>query len=407
VASASAHGILRSLRAVALNALLGSLAACGGTQSAPVVDHAQLAGYAYIAAADIQDGQMPGAVYQYTIGPDGSLAPMTVASVPTGAGPSAMVADPTGRYVYVANMLDGSISQYTVGAGGALSALDPVTGAFVGLFPSLSVDPTGHYLYAVSITPDPPGPNTTISQYSIQSDGTLMALAPPSVSAHPKASGPLAIDPSGQFAYLPGVDFTTGGTVSQFSIQGDGTLVPLVPATVASTQSATGVAVAPGGGTAYVLSACVDTACNGQVEEYLIGGDGALTPTGTITPTGSHINPVAMLIDGTNASAYLLTNLMGVDTNVGSVYQYGIASTGALIPDSPASFGVASGAVDLRTDGHNVYALSANAVGFASGSPPGGHVDHYVIGTGGRLTVVSTMPLMVNRPSAMALVVTH
>src|SRR4029077_6409729 len=115
----------------------------------------------------------------------------------------------------------------------------------------------------------------------------------------------------------------------------------LAPASVAATREAIGVTVAPSGETAYVLSTCVDDACDGQVEQYTIGATGALTSTGAITLTGSHVNPIAMVTDGAVSSAYLLTNFMGVDTNAGAVYQYAIDNTGALVADMPTSLGVA------------------------------------------------------------------
>jgi hypothetical protein len=49
------------------------------------------------------------------------------------------------------------------------------------------------------------------------------------------------------------------------------------------------------------------------------------------------------------------------------------------------------------------YALSANAIGSASGSPRGGNIDHYAIGPDGQLTAVSTTSLTAGRPTAMAI----
>ena len=184
-------------------------------------------------------------------------------------------------------------------------------------------------------------------------------------------------------------------------------LSPLTPATVAVTQGATAVTIAPSGQTAYVISTCIDTACDGQIERYTIGVNGTLMPTGVATLTSAHVNPVEMVTDGSGSSVYLLANAMGVDTNAGAVYQYAIDSTGALVANTPASVSVASGAVAESTYGSNLYALSANAIGFASGLPPGGHIDHYVIGSGGLLTAVSTTTVAGSLPTSMTLVVAH
>jgi hypothetical protein len=51
--------------------------------------------------------------------------------------------------------------------------------------------------------------------------------------------------------------------------------------------------------------------------------------------------------------------------------------------------------------------LSANAVGFASGLPPGGHIDHYAIGSGGLLTAVATTTVAASLPTSMTLVLAH
>jgi len=221
------------------------------------------------------------------------------------------------------------------------------------------------------------------------------------------ASGPLAIDPGGRYAYSPGATNAPGSLISQFSINPDGTLSPLMPATLAATQGTVAVTIAPSGQTAYVMSTCIDTACDGQVEPYAIGPNGTLTPTGVVTLTGAHVNPVELVTDGSGSAVYLLANAMGVDTNAGAVYQFAVDSTGALAADTPASLSVASGAVAEVTYGSNLYALSANAIGFASGQPPGGHIDHYVIGSGGLLTAVSTTTVAGSLPSSITLVVAH
>ena len=369
-------------------------------------------GYAYVASADAQGQQIPGAVFQYTIGSDGSLAPMSVASVAAGVNPASMVSDPSGSYVYVANLGDATISQYAVGAGGVLEALTPKVISIAGPFPSvggysLSVDPKGTFLYVVTTPRDSPGSAASIAQFSIGSNGALAPLVEPFINIATSAAGPLAIDPSGKYAYLAGGTTAAGGQVFQFSVGTDGTLVPLAPVTVAASQTPVGVAIAPSSQSAYVLSFCIDNACDGQVAQFTIGAKGALTSTGTTIITGSHINPVAMVISGSGSSAYLLANLMGTDTNSGLVYQYTIDSTGGLAPETPNSLSVTSGAVAESTYGSNLYALSANAIGVISGTQSGGHIDHYTIQADGLLTAATTTPVAASLPTAMTLVAAH
>lgn len=146
---------------------------------------------------------------------------------------------------------------------------------------------------------------------------------------------------------------------------------------------------------------------DGQIAQYSIGANGMLTPTGATTVTGSHGIPVSLTIDTTDSSAYLLTYLMGVDTNAGAVYQYTLNGANAIVPETPPSLNVSSGAVTQSVLGQGLYALSSDAVGFASGAPTGGHIDHYSIGAGGLLTLVGTTTLTAGYPTAMAVVATH
>jgi hypothetical protein len=405
-------GPRRSACSVLLAALLSGLAGCGGSQYVQITHGGQPAKFAYITVADSQNLQLPGTVYEYAIGSDGSLAPLSATSVPTGARPFAITSDPGGHYIYVVNEGDGTISQYAVEADGHLSALSPasvgISGAIIGgsVYRGISVDPSGHFVY-VTVTAQDPAPGCTVAQYSIGSDGALVPLAPPTQNLAVFGSGPLIIHPSGQFAYLVGITADSNSRLSEYSRDANGVLTPLNPATVSNTPNAIDLYVIPSGQTAYMLEVCVTTNCNGRITGFAIGADGVLTSTGNVSVTASHVIPVAMVTDGTGLNAYLLANLMGVDTNDGVLFQYVIDDTGALVADTPASLGVASGAVALSTDGHNLYALSANAIGSGSGSPSGGYVDHYVIGSGGQLSASGTTSVSGSLPTSMTLVTTR
>src|SRR5204863_4269513 len=92
---------------------------------------------------------------------DGSLAPLSVAAVPSGVTPTAVVADPNGHYVYAANLGDATVSQYAVGAGGGLMPLSPAVVGIPGAVPqaagySMSVDPKGRFLYVGIMPLNPP-----------------------------------------------------------------------------------------------------------------------------------------------------------------------------------------------------------------------------------------------------------
>jgi 6-phosphogluconolactonase (cycloisomerase 2 family) len=395
---------------IATSATLGWLAGCGGGTN--MADGPPSPGYAYVTSSSEVETQ-PGTVYQYAVGTDGSLTPLSATSVTAGMNPTSIVSDPAGHHVYVANEGEATISQYAVGTGGVLTPLSPAAVSVAEPFSAIagcvaSIDPSGRFLYVVVTPRDPPSPVASIAQYSIGSDGALTPLTPAYVNVPASAAGPLAIEPSGHYAYLAGATTALGGQISQFTLGSDGTLSALTPSGVAATAPTTGIAIAPDGRTAYVLSSCIDSTCNGQVARYTLGKDGTLTAVGSTVLAGSHVIPVGMVFDTAGSSAYLLTNLMGVDTEMGAVEAYSINSAGDLAPDTPASNGMASGAVAETTYGTNVYALSSNAIGFASNPLPGGHIDHYTMGTAGQLSALGTVTVAAaGAPTGITVVTTH
>ena len=110
-----------------------------------------------------------GEVMEYSI--DQTTGALTlVNTVTAGVYARSILLDPTGTYVYVANVYGGSISEYSVTANGLQPLATLPTGA--GSQPSaLNTDPTGRYVYA-SLQ----GTNQ-IFEYSINSDGTLNFLS--------------------------------------------------------------------------------------------------------------------------------------------------------------------------------------------------------------------------------------
>jgi DNA-binding beta-propeller fold protein YncE len=386
--------------------LSSGLTACGGAGTGSLVTSPEgngSTGFLYVASSATDSG--PGAVLQYSIGPDGSLTPQSSPSVPTGSDPMGLAADPSGRYVYVANAGDQTITQYAVGAEGGLTELSQ---AAVSLPPrisqggdfSVSIDPSGHYLYVVvspfaeTFVPSPP----FIAQYSIGSTGLLTPLAPASVNLPTVAAGALAIDSIGRHAYLGG---GVSGVVLQFSIGSDGTLTALALAGVAADEPV-GVVLPPRSEMAYVLGRCVDTACDGEVSQYLIDSDASLNPRLSTTLAGSHIIPVDMVVKASGSSAYLLTNFMGVDTNSGKLYPYAIDTSGALVPQGELDTG--SAAVAEALNGSNLYVLTSDALA----SPPngsGGHLAHLTLGSGGMPSEVDGTAIVGRNPTAMALVI--
>lgn len=402
-AAAAGTGLRWRVLASAL-AISSGLAACGGPgTSVSVSIPATSSGFLYVASAATDGGS--GAVLQYSLGSMGSLTAQSIPSVPAGTDPVGIAADPSGRYVYVVNAGDRTISQYAVGAGGSLTPLSPATVSLPastsqgGDF-SATVDPSGHYLYVVV---SPPGETLVaspafIAQYSIGSGGLLTPLSPAAITLSTLAVGALVVDSIGRHAYLGG---GASGVVLQFAIGSDGTLSPLPLAGVAA-DDPTGVVLAPRTAVAYVLGRCVDTACDGEVAQYLIGPDASLNPRQSTTLAGSHIIPVGMVVNAAGSSAYLLANLMGVDTNSGTLYPYAIDASGALVPQGQLETG--SAAVAEALNGSDLYILTSDAWA----APPngsGGHLAHFTLGSGGMPSEAEGTAIAGRNPTAMALVI--
>jgi 6-phosphogluconolactonase (cycloisomerase 2 family) len=177
--------------------------------------------YAYAANAD-------GTVSQYTIGANGALSAMSPVTDAAGSQLYSLNVDPTGRYAYVANTDDSTVMQYTIGMGGALSAMSPASIHTGFGLASLAVDPSGRHVYVAN---DSDG---TVSQYKIVASGSLSAMSPATVATESRPLS-VAVDPTGRYAYVANYgDGINASTVSQFTIGTDGALNAMSPSTVAA-----------------------------------------------------------------------------------------------------------------------------------------------------------------------------
>ena len=166
----------------------------------------------------------------------------------------------------------------------------------------------------------------TVSQYTVGGNGALTPLGSPVATG----IGPrtVAVDPMGRYAYVAnGGD----GTISQYTIGSNGVLTPMTPASVPTGSSSASapwsVVVDPSGQYAYVTNSASG---DNTVSQYTIGANGALTPmTPARVPTGTR--PFVLTVDPTGRYAYV-ANFW--DTTVS---QYTIGAGGALTPMSPAT----------------------------------------------------------------------
>jgi 6-phosphogluconolactonase (cycloisomerase 2 family) len=234
-------------------------------------------------------------ISQYSIGIDGQLAPMGTPKVAAGANPATIVVDPTNHFAYAgnfgANAHDpptgpSTISLFTVSqTDGSLTAMPGAAAtAPSGSGPSaIVIDPSAKYLYAANL-----GDNT-INQYTINADGTLSSIinggAPAgTVNTGLRPAG-MAIDPTGHFVYVAGQN---DGTVSQYTVGTDGGLTPMPTAHVFAGVAPSSVTVDPTGKYVYVTNRGDTT-----ISEFSIDGTtGALTPLATVQ-AGTHPTALA------------------------------------------------------------------------------------------------------------------
>jgi YVTN family beta-propeller protein len=103
----------------------------------------------------------PGWVFGYTVGSGGAMTLSSDSPYKAGVKPSAIVSDPTNRFLYVTDFASNEIIGYTIQSGSTLDFL--INGPFkTGNEPNaISIDPRGKYLYVSN------GLDSTVSAYVI------------------------------------------------------------------------------------------------------------------------------------------------------------------------------------------------------------------------------------------------
>jgi len=363
-----------------------------------------------------------GLVLQYNVYADGSMSAMQSPVAVAGRSPGAVVSDPVGRYVYVANPGDNTISQFTVASDGMLVPMLPEAVANPagrvwlaqqsqswGGADALAVSPSGHFLYVANTN------DNSISQFAIGSDGKLSPLTPASI----ETTGPttIAFDPSGQHAYVAGsIDPNKNNlsltyvwpqaSVSQFRVDSTGQLVPLNPADVAVSGTSANVVVDSAGKYAYVILNQVSNAVDGWsgvIAQHSIGTDGVLTPTGAVTKTDEYSVIHDLQIDHSGKYAFVLGNFWGIDAVSGILWQYTIDNAGLVAPNSPGKLGTGLYSLTSAMVNDALFILNRNATVVGS-SITGGVITRYAMGSNGTLALANTLTISGITPNSMAVV---
>jgi len=238
--------------------------------------------------------------------------------------------------------------------------------------------------------------DNTISQYNIETNGTLTPL--PTVGT---GTGPfsIAITPANNFAYVGNFNANSpnASTISEYSISSiDGSLSPLPTATVATGINPNSVTLDPSATHLYATNlnyqgSLTTPGILGTISQYMIV-DGTLVPImGPLPTTGAQ--PASLAINPLGTFAYV------ANYGDGSVSQFMIGNEGALqtIPNEPATVPAQSGSSYVIVDptGNYVYVTNQSA----------GTISEYSIGMHGGLTNIGTTPVVAtgNGPSFIAI----
>jgi 6-phosphogluconolactonase (cycloisomerase 2 family) len=257
-------------------------------------------------------------VEQYTIAADGTLAPNTAgASVPTATNPLTIGLSPNGSYAYVTD--DDGLSEYVVNADGTLSPNPVAASVPAGASPSaIAFTPDGRYAYVTDRT------GQAVSQYAVNSDGTLSADTPAAVPAGNTPFG-IAVSPDGHSVYVAN---SGEETVSQYTVLADGTLAPKAPPAATETGLVGPMAVGVSSDGRALFTADQG---NNTVAQFALAADGTLSADATPTlPAGNE--PMSIVVSpgpslSTQASA---ATTVGGQISASATLAGGSQPTGAI-----------------------------------------------------------------------------
>ncbi len=242
-----------------------------------------------------------GVLLNYSItDPNGTLSSLG-AGYSLDGNPCAVVTDPQGKFLFVAEPRTAEVVAYSINAtDGSLTELNGGApfmfqgGAGVNAPYALAVHPTAQYLFVTDSTAN------KVSVYSYDPTTAAISLvgSPYAVGNAPES---VTVDPTGQFLYVAN---SGDGTVSAFTISSAGALTPVTGSPFdtgqgASPNTPTAVAVEPSGQYLYVADG--DSA---NVSIFSIApSSGALTQVGTASSCPSGDNCTVGNYGGTGASA--------------------------------------------------------------------------------------------------------
>ena len=200
-------------------------------------------------------------VLQFRVGSAGRLSPLSPATATVGHGVERLIADPCGRYVYIACFNNRAVSQFRIKLDGTLE-LPAISSVPVdGEVTDLAASQNGRFLYAAT-------DNGTIDQFDVQITAGLQ-LHSRVFPLNPGARLFIAVEPKCRFLY-----YGHNGSLGQMCIEPDGTLKSLSPQN-ADSGTFYDIAPFPDGKFVYAM-AYTPLGGPGAIRKYRINADGTL-----------------------------------------------------------------------------------------------------------------------------------
>jgi 6-phosphogluconolactonase len=275
--------------------------------------------------------------------------------VNTGINAEQMAIDPTGKFLYVANLVSNATDAATV----SMFTIDPNTGMLAATNPAQV--PTGFFPQGIAASSSfvytANSDDNSVSMFTIDtSSGLLTPLSPPETFVPPlftsrsSFSSPdfVTIHPSGKLLY---VSDQGNGSISTFSIDSvTGALTPTNPAGAVAGPDPWRITFDPAAKFAYVPDRIIN-----KVLMYTVDAT-----TGALTA-----NPLVFVAAG-NQPAYMAVHPSGkfayvVNRQDGNVSMYNIDPvTGTLLPTTPAAVGAGAGAYPIAVNAAGTFAYVGN-----------------------------------------------
>jgi 6-phosphogluconolactonase (cycloisomerase 2 family) len=344
-------------------------------------------------------------VSQFAVAADGTLSPLSPAMVSSGGSQARVVAlSPDGTSLYAPNSGSSSVSQYAVSpVDGTLTLVTQVAAG--GQPRGIAISADGTSVYVANSTNDATG--NSISQYTRAANGTLTPKSPATVAAGAVGTDAIVLSSDGHSAYATNQGAMGSGSqgVSQFTVESDGTLTPKTPLLVPAAPGPNQLVFSDGpqlpptvstGASSAVTATAAHLA--GSVNPHGVATNytfeyGTSLSFGQISPiasagAGTADVPVSASLTGLSASTtyyYRLVASNALGTQLGAVAAFRTASPPLAFSTTPDSPTQTNGAVNAivqsgdRTYIGGTFTRVGVPIGFGASLAPGSGAPDYSV----------------------------